>query len=62
MKVLIDPDLCIACGVCESVSPDVFKTEDIAVVQLDPVPESYRALVEESIELCPEGAISIEEE
>ena len=30
-KVWIEDD-CIACGMCESVCPEVFKIEDIAVV------------------------------
>ena len=28
MKVTVDVDACIGCGVCESVCPDVFKIND----------------------------------
>ncbi len=61
MKVLIDADLCIACGVCESICPEVFRVTDIAHVQLDPVPEEYRGKVNEAIGDCPTEAISIAE-
>ncbi|NPV55141.1 MAG: ferredoxin [Anaerolineae bacterium] len=62
MKVIVDPDLCLGCAICESIEPDVFRLEsDIATVLMDPVPESYRSTVQEAIESCPEEAIRIEE-
>ena len=64
MKVFVDPDICLGCGICEGIAPDVFSmgSEAYAVVQLDPVPESYRADVMDAIEQCPEEAISLLEE
>jgi ferredoxin len=62
MKVIIDPDVCMGCGVCEGDEPDVFQLEGaVAVVILDPVPEKYRANVLQAIEDCPEQAITIKE-
>jgi len=63
MRAFVDKDLCIACGVCESIAPEVFslETEPYAVVLLDPVPEELEDLVREAAENCPEGAIEIVE-
>jgi len=64
MKVIVDPDLCLGCGICEGISPDVFSlgSEPHAVVLLDPVPDQYAAEVKDAIEQCPEEAIAIVEE
>jgi len=63
MKVVVDPDICLGCGICEGIAPDVFSlsTQPHAVVLLNPVPEKFRADVLDAIEQCPEEAISIEE-
>jgi ferredoxin len=60
MKVTVDPDLCLGCGICEGIAPDVFilGPEGIAVVQLDPVPDQFRSDVMDAVEQCPEEAIS----
>lgn len=60
MKVIVT-DKCQGCGVCEGIEPDVFVLEgDMAVVQMNPVPEKYRATVQEAADSCPEEAIEIE--
>ncbi len=58
MKAKVDRDLCIGCGLCVTISPDVFELddEDIAVVISDTVDET----VEEARDSCPTDAISIE--
>ncbi len=63
MKVFVDPDTCLGCGVCETIAPEIFQLGDegIALVLLDPVPESLRDLVQQAVEECPEGAISFED-
>jgi ferredoxin len=63
MRVFVDPDICLGCGICEGIAPDVFSlgTETYAVVQLDPVPENLWADVRDAAEQCPEEAIRIEE-
>ena len=64
MKVTIDKDLCIDCGVCESLVPEVFSINDegITEVILSPVPEELQDAVREAAEECPTEAIIIEEE
>ena len=64
MRVYVDQDLCMGCGVCESIAPDIFVLGDElhAKVILDPVSEKYRFMVEESVAECPEVAISITDE
>lgn len=58
MKAKVDRDLCIGCGLCVTISPDVFELddEDIAVVISDIVDET----VEDARDSCPTDAISIE--
>lgn len=64
MKVFVDPDICLGCGICEGICPDVFQlsSKPYAIVLLDPVPENYRADVVDAMEQCPEEAISLVEE
>ncbi len=64
MKVIVDPDTCLGCGVCESIAPEIFElgNEVYATVLLNPVPEQMRAIVDEAIAECPEEAIRIIED
>jgi len=64
MRVIVDPDLCLGCGICEGIVPEVFSLENepYAEVLLDPIPEEYEDLVREAVEECPEEAIIIVEE
>ena len=61
MRTTVDPDLCIGCGICEGIVPEVFSllNEPYAEVLLDPVPEEYQEAVREAAEECPEVAIAI---
>ena len=63
MRVFVDADTCLGCGICEGIAPDVFTlgSEPHATVLLDPVPENLWADVREAVDQCPEEAISIEE-
>lgn len=63
MKVKVDPDACMGCGVCETIVEEIFELGDegFAIVLMDPVPEPYRDLVQQAVDECPEEAISIEE-
>lgn len=63
MRVRVDEDLCLGCGICEGLAPDVFSlaNEPFAEVLVDPVPEEFEEDVRQSMEECPEEAIIIEE-
>lgn len=63
MRAFVDRDLCISCGLCESVCPDVFELDDesISVVKVDPVPEEFEDCTREAEEGCPTDAIKVEE-
>lgn len=62
MKAIVDKDLCIGCGICEGIVPEVFslQNEPYAEVLLDPIPEEFQDAVREAAEECPEAAITIE--
>lgn len=59
MKVHVDPDLCISCGACVDICPDVFNwNEDgIAQEQVEEIPEEFEDLAKEAVESCPTDAI-----
>lgn len=62
MKAVVDKTTCIGCGLCESSCPDVFEMKDnIAIVKVDPVPESAKACAKQMVTDCPVSAISVTE-
>ncbi len=62
MKAFVDKDLCIGCGICEGIAPEVFslQTEPYAVVIMDPLEDAYVDAAKEAEAECPEGAIKVE--
>jgi ferredoxin len=58
-KVTIE-DGCIACGVCETVCPEVFKVNDVAVVLKDADLAANEAKIRESAASCPVTIIKVE--
>lgn len=59
MRVQVDQDTCIGCGMCAGIAPDIFRMND------DGKAESYanaengqEALAQEAIDSCPVSAIS----
>jgi len=60
MKVFVDQDSCIGCGVCENLCPEVFtinadgKAESI-------VPETDLPCATDAADSCPVQAITVEE-
>jgi ferredoxin len=61
MKPIVDPDLCIGCGLCEQTAPEVFQMADdglARVIDDDPPAETYEDIMA-CVELCPVAAISV---
>jgi ferredoxin len=63
MTVIIDRVVCIGCGVCVAICPDLFEmdAENIAVVIKNPVPADLNSAAKEAAESCTVEAIHIEE-
>ncbi|NLM37423.1 MAG: ferredoxin [Firmicutes bacterium] len=62
MKTKVDPELCIACGLCISTCPDVYSWDDDGKAQAveETVPQEQESCAEEAAENCPTSAISNE--
>jgi ferredoxin len=62
MKVMVDEETCIGCGLCSETCPEVFEmADDKAIVKVDKVPENAIKTCREAAENCPVEAIQIEE-
>lgn len=62
MKVTIDRDDCISCGVCTSVCPEVFRfAEDGLAEVYSDNPEDHKDSVTEARDSCPVSIIDVEE-
>jgi len=64
MKVTIDRDGCISCGLCTNICPEVFYMADdgIAAVSKDIVPDDLKESVAEAAESCPVSVIHTTDE
>ena len=63
MRVVVDYDVCASTGSCMQVCPEVFEVRNdgyLYILQEEPG-EELRGKVEQAAELCPTGAITIEE-
>ena len=61
MKAFVDQNVCISCGLCEGVCPDVFSLDTGVAVATEEVAEEFEDGAREACEGCPVQAISIEE-
>ena len=64
MKVVVDFDVCTSNAVCMGIVPEVFEVRDdgyLYVLDEHP-PESLRGRLQEAVNSCPTGAISIAED
>jgi ferredoxin len=64
MKATVNKDLCIGCGICAEVCPEVFEMDDDnkAKAKVAPVPPEAEGSCRDAADQCPESAIKIEED
>jgi ferredoxin len=61
MRVTVNEEECIGCGLCVETCPDVFELkDDKAVVKMEDVPEKLVDSCREAAEECPVEAIQVE--
>lgn len=62
MKVHVDPELCISCGLCINTCPAVFDwgDDDKARAIVGEVPSNVEEEAKEAVENCPTDAIKEE--
>ncbi len=61
MKVDIDRDGCIGCGVCAQVCPDVFRIAEDGLSEIVSSPDGCEEQVKEAASSCPVEVIHTEE-
>lgn len=60
MKAIVDPDICIGCGLCADTCPGVYRMEaDKAIAYCDAVPKGQEECARKGAEECPVEAIKI---
>ncbi len=63
MKVKVNKDLCIACGACIALCPDVFEYGEggKSEVKKDVNPDQHKDCIKRAESVCPVHAIEVEE-
>lgn len=61
MKVVIDQDGCIGCGLCVNTCPEVFEMNDDNIAEVYKQPTEVTDEVQEAVDGCPVQVISIED-
>lgn len=60
MKAIVNKDLCLGCGLCPELCPEVFEMQgDKAVVRLDTIPEGEEDRCRDAAQQCPAEAIKV---
>lgn len=61
MRVVVDPNVCEANGLCAGIAPDVFRLgdDDVLTLLLPDPPEERRAAVLQAARSCPKQAITV---
>lgn len=61
MKAIVDQELCVGCGICTDICPEVFELNDNGKAEsiVDPVPADAEDSCKDAADQCPETAIKI---
>ena len=64
MKINIDQDKCLRCGMCTGIAMDVFDFDDEGNIKVneEKITEENSDSVNDAVNSCPVGAITKEEE
>lgn len=62
MKAFVDKDICIGCGACTGICPEIFDMDNdgLAVAIVEEVPTELQESAVEAQEGCPVSAIIVE--
>ena len=61
MKVTVDAEKCVGCGLCAETCPEIYVMEESkAVVKVSPVPAEHEEKAQQAASECPVEAISVE--
>ena len=61
MKVNVDSNMCIGCGACVGVCPEVYEISDDGYAVAKAVTDETKESAQEAASNCPVGAITVEE-
>lgn len=60
MKAIVDQELCIGCGLCAQVAPEIYEMQgDKAVAKADEVTEDNAEQAKNGADQCPVNAITV---
>jgi len=62
MKVSVDKELCMGDRNCNMLCPEIFKYDEdelMSIVLVDEIPEKFEDKVNQAVDECPAGAITI---
>lgn len=62
-KVKVNKDMCIGCGACAAIAPEVFDLDEerLSFAKVEEVPEESLEDVKDAVEGCPTEAIELSE-